>query len=219
MSHAASPALPSTARLLKATALSIAVAAVILLTTVLPAEYGIDPTGIGARLGLDVLQPASAEPTPVAAAPATSAASPSMAEDQANAALAAKAAAAFGAHPGQTLDASAYSASAAALRSDSFSLVLEPGKGAEVKAALKAGDGIVFRWSASADVAVDMHGEGPDAKGSWTSYAVESAQREAAGTLVAAFDGTHGWYWQNRGSEAVTVEIEVSGFQPALYRP
>lgn len=198
MSQSSSPALPSTARLLKATALSVVVASAILITTVLPAEYGIDPTGIGARLGLDVLQPVVAS---------------------ANTALAAKAATAFGVNAGQSLDATAVAAHAGELRTDTFSVTLEPGKGAEVKAALKAGDGLVFHWTASADVAVDMHGETPDAKGTWTSYAIESAQREAAGTFVASFEGTHGWYWQNRGSEPVTVEIEVTGFQPALYRP
>src|SRR3546814_10815364 len=36
-------------------AVAIAVAAVVLVTTVLPAEYGIDTTGIGTRLGLNVL--------------------------------------------------------------------------------------------------------------------------------------------------------------------
>jgi hypothetical protein len=228
MSYSPSQALPSTARLVRATLVSLVVAAVILVTTVLPAEYGIDPTGIGARLGLDVLQPAADEssppemtaPTsPATPAPMTSTPTASIADSEANAALAAKAAAAFGANPGQSLDATAFSASAGELRTDTFSVTLEPGKGAEVKAALKAGDGLVFRWTASADVAVDMHGEAPDAKGTWTSYAVEAAQREAAGTFVAAFDGTHGWYWQNRGTEPVTVEIVVTGFQPSLYRP
>lgn len=56
MSYIPAPqSLPSTARLLKATGLAIAVASVLLVTVVLPAEYGIDPTGIGTRLGLDVL--------------------------------------------------------------------------------------------------------------------------------------------------------------------
>ena len=47
----------STPQLLKATALALAVAGAILLTTVLPAEYGIDPTGIGKALGLTALHP------------------------------------------------------------------------------------------------------------------------------------------------------------------
>jgi hypothetical protein len=222
MSYPPSPALPSTARLLRATLLSVLVAAVILMTTVLPAEYGIDPTGIGARLGLDALQPATdkpkAAPDDAASAPRSDAPGIAAATD-ADAALKATAEAAFGAHAGQTFDAAAFSANPRELRTDTFSVTLEPGKGAEVKSALKAGDGLVFRWTASADVAVDMHGEAPDAKGTWTSYAVESAQREGAGTFVASFDGTHGWYWQNRGTEPVTVEIVVTGFQPSLYRP
>lgn len=221
MSHSPSPALPSTARLIRATLLSIVVASAILITTVLPAEYGIDPTGIGARLGLDVLQPAaeSAAAKPAAIASETAASVASTADDDANAALTAKANAAFGANAGQSFDATAFSASTGEPRNDTFSVTLDPGKGAEVKAALKAGDGLVFRWTASADVAVDMHGEVAGAKGTWTSYAVESAQRQAAGTFVASFEGSHGWYWQNRGTEPVTVEIVVTGFQPALYRP
>ncbi len=219
MSQPNTPALPSTARLVRATLVSIVVAAVILVTTVLPAEYGIDPTGIGARLGLDVLQPAADEPAAAAAPVAAPVIETSTATTAANAALAAKAAEAFGANAGQTLDASAFSASAGELRTDTLTVTLAPGKGAEVKSALKAGQGLVFHWTASADVAVDMHGEAPEAKGTWTSYAVESAQREASGTFVAAFDGTHGWYWQNRGAEPVTVEIVVTGFQASLYRP
>jgi hypothetical protein len=221
MSNPPSPELPSAARLVRATLVSVGVAGAILVTIVLPAEFGIDPTGIGARLGLDALQaeaeaPEAADALPPPVAGSTEAAS---GVNEANAALAASAKAAFGAHDGQALDASAFSASMGALRNDTHSVTLEPGKGAEVKAALKAGDGLVFRWSASADVAVDMHGEAPGSKGTWTSYAVAAAQREAAGTFIAPFDGTHGWYWQNRGADPVTVQIEVSGFQPSLYRP
>ena len=39
--------LPSTAKLVKSTVIAAAAAAVILVTVVLPAEYAIDPTGIG----------------------------------------------------------------------------------------------------------------------------------------------------------------------------
>lgn len=44
--------LPSTAKLLRSTALAAIVAAGLLVTIILPAEYGIDPTGIGRTLGL-----------------------------------------------------------------------------------------------------------------------------------------------------------------------
>ena len=46
------PQLPSVAQLARAIAIALTVAAVILVVAVLPAEYGIDPTGIGERVGL-----------------------------------------------------------------------------------------------------------------------------------------------------------------------
>lgn len=44
--------LPSTERLLKSTAIAAGVAAAILFTVVLPAEYNVDPIGVGRILGL-----------------------------------------------------------------------------------------------------------------------------------------------------------------------
>lgn len=47
-----SPALPSARALARSTVIALAVAGTLLLTVVLPAEYGIDPTGAGRVLGL-----------------------------------------------------------------------------------------------------------------------------------------------------------------------
>jgi hypothetical protein len=228
------PDQPTTSKLVKATLVAAVAAGVILVTTVLPAEYGIDPTGVGKRLGLGVLSADHEGEAEAPAAAATSQPAESAAEIAAedvaaavpaasatvdNTEIAAKAAAAFGAHAGQSFDIAAVTLRATPYRNDQLSLTLEPGKGAEVKAMLKTGDDIVFHWKASGDVALDMHGERAGAKGAWTSYAVESAQREASGTFTAPFDGSHGWYWLNRGKQAVTVDIRVSGYQEKLYRP
>lgn len=207
--------LPSTARLLRATLLAAGVAAVLLVTTVMPAEYGIDPTGVGRLLGLTKLSETSEAEAP-AAAPLAGGSADAV---QANALLARKAKAAFGENKGQSLDAAATSFTSGELRRDTLSVTLAPGKGAEIKAHLKQGAGVVYRWKASGDVAVDMHGERPEVKGAWTSYSVEPAQTHAEGTFIAPFDGTHGWYWQNRGEQPVQVEVEVVGFQADLYRP
>ena len=122
--------LPSNKQLLKATALAIAVAGVILVTAVLPAEYGIDPTGVGKRLGLDVLaSTADAAEIEAPAAPVSSA--PVTQDQQArNTAEATKAAKAFGANKGQSFAAQAYTAEAAAPKHETLSLTLAPGKGA-----------------------------------------------------------------------------------------
>jgi hypothetical protein len=32
------------------------------------------------------------------------------------------------------------------------------------------------------------------------------------GTYEAAFNGMHGWFWENRGFETVTLRLKTSGF-------
>lgn len=215
MNNPSIPTDPAPRSLIKATVLALLVALVLLVTVVMPAEYGIDPTGIGARLGLNALAEIDAEPE---ASPAADSADETSAR---NAAEAAKAASAFGASDKQSFATQAVSARASSElpKQESLTVTLPPGKGVEVKALLSQGDGMVFRWTANAEVAVDMHGERPEVKGPWTSYSVEAAQREGAGTFIAPFDGTHGWYWENRSAEPVEVRIDVSGFQQALYQP
>ena len=212
---------PSGARLVKATLIAAAVAALLLVTIVLPAEYDIDPTGIGGALGLGVLansEDAAAKPATAPAAPGAPPTAPAV-TDALNGVLAAKANLAFGADPKQAFDAAAVSQQGTTLSEHTLSLDLAPGKGAEVKATLATGEGLVYSWTATGDVAVDMHGEAPDANGGWTTYAAEKSRRTAAGTFIAPFDGTHGWYWKNEGAAPVTVTIRTMGFQPTLYRP
>jgi hypothetical protein len=48
----ATPGAPSGATLRRATVAALIVAVIVSLVAVLPAEYGIDPTGVGKRLGL-----------------------------------------------------------------------------------------------------------------------------------------------------------------------
>ncbi len=55
MTTPASGEAPTAGSIVKATVLALAVAAVVLLVAVLPAEYGIDPTGAGRLLGLNAL--------------------------------------------------------------------------------------------------------------------------------------------------------------------
>lgn len=198
------PEIHSNAQLLKAALVAAAIAAVVLVTTILPAEYGIDPTGLGSRMGLTVLNPDAAPAASETTAPVVAAEPELDAVGQ----------------PMKPVEAAVVSKRDRAYRQDTLSLTLPPGKGAEIKAAMKSGDGFVFHWTASSEVAVDMHGEPTGAvDDEYTSYWIEPALRVGAGTFTASFDGTHGWYWLNRGTSEVTVEVEVSGFHEKLFRP
>ena len=135
-----------------------------------------------------------------------------------NASLAARSEAVFGKQPGQSFDAQAVKPASAAPRTETMTVTLKPGKGAEVQAELDAGQGMVFQWTASGDVAVDLHGERPDAQSEYTSYDIQGAQREGAGTFVAPFDGTHGWFWKNKSQQPITVTVTITGFHKRLVR-
>ncbi|MGE3541493.1 MAG: hypothetical protein AB7N91_29185 [Candidatus Tectimicrobiota bacterium] len=192
--------LPTQAQLLKSTAVAAAIAGVLLVTTVLPAEYGIDPTGIGRQLGLTALS----QPGPALIASAEAA--PLELGDAA-------------AGVPSALDAVWKSSNA--YRSDQLSLVLQPGEGAEIKASMKAGERFVFNWTAAGGaVNFDMHGEELHAaKDAYTSYWRGKEQTHGQGAFAAPFDGTHGWYWRNRGAKPVTVSVSTSGFYEKLFRP
>ncbi len=176
--------LPTSAALLKATGVAALVAGAILVAAVLPAEFGIDPTGIGKRLGLTALSRSSA----------------SGLSDQADGPVWKQ---------------------PAAYRSDELRVTLAPDEGAEIKAAMQAGERLVFAWGAEGGkVSFDMHGEEPGAASDeFTSYWKERNSTGANGAFVAPFAGSHGWYWKNRGDAPVTVTVRTSGYYEKLYRP
>lgn len=183
-----SPIQASIPQLLKATGIALAGAAVLLVTTVMPAEYGVDPTGIGKALGLSALH----APEASAASPAGSAPKPEM----------------------------AVIANEAPFQTQEMILVLQPDEGTEIKALMREGDSFVFTWKTEGGpVNFDMHGEPPNAGEEFSSYWRDKAQTSAHGNFIAPFEGTHGWYWRNRGSSPVTVTVRVSGFFEKLYKP
>ena len=181
---------PSSARLLRATILSMAVAGLLLVTIVMPAEYGRDPTGAGHALGL--FRPA-----------ADNAGAEAIAlEDAAP-------------EPGKPL-----TTSDAPFASDEMTITLASGEGAEIKAAMRPGERMVFSWTATGGVDVDMHGEATGgAEGQATSYLTGEGQKSGHGAFTAPFAGNHGWFWQNLNDDPVTVTVKVSGYYQKLFRP
>ena len=176
-------ALPSRRQLVIATAIALLVAVVILVTIVLPAEYGIDPLGTGEALGLAAMSrpvkkpapelPAGSDMKPVALGPV-----------------------------------SQYSAP---FKSDRVQFTLGPYDYVEYKYQLAEGGQMAFSWKASAPVINDFHGEvnaDPDQVHSFDT----SNWQEASGVFTAPFTGIHGWYWENPTGSPITVMLKTSGF-------
>ena len=187
--------LPSPEKLIKAIVFALIVAGVILIAIVLPAEYGIDPTRIGSKLGLTALSATQSSVKVVSPVNET-------------------------VEPGQQLLTSAVVISEVPFQSKEMSITLAADEGTEIKALMKKGEQFVFSWTTDGGkVNVDMHGEKPNAGEEFTSYWIDEKQSSANGTFVAPFDGSHGWYWHNRTDKPVTIKLKVSGFYNKLYQP
>lgn len=170
--------------------------AAILLLFVLPAEYGIDPTGIGGAIGLTrMADPEAAvgpvEPRPTVATPSAYAV------------------------PAQTR---ASIEKVTAHRSDEKIVTLAPHSGIEVKARMQAGDTFNFRWTSTGPVRADMHGEPTGGKeDEFTDYWKQKDITASQGSFTAPFAGTHGWYWKNREDVPVTITLKTDGFYQSLF--
>lgn len=168
-------------KLLIGSAAAVAIAAVALVVFVLPAEFGIDPTGAGRALGLTRL------------------AEPQMSEEQIR-----------GAKRTGVLTLSEQPLQREQW-DDQWQVVLAPYEGIELKYTLEQGAAIDFEWEATKPVEYDLHSHPFEGGTELTeSYAVDDGDR-MQGRYVAAFTGLHGWYWQNRHLEDVTVTLRAAG--------
>jgi hypothetical protein len=186
--------LPSKGRLNRATLIAAGVAAVLLVTTILPAEYGVDPTGIGRVLGLTAMGEMKRDS---AAAPEAAPATVTAATDDGDILLDEEPAAPAAAAGGSV---------------GRVQLTLAPGQGEEVKATMNAGDELTYDWSTGGPVIrFELHGEPIPAKGDEFTSFEKGSSAGAKGKFRAPFDGTHGWYWRNNTGSPVTVTVSATG--------
>jgi hypothetical protein len=199
--------LPSSAQLLRSTAIAAGAAAVILFTVVLPSEYNIDPTGIGGVLGLTEMGEIKQQLAEEAEADRLM----MEAQDEQSSLGDAIFGAFFGAAYAQEADPAPAEAQAEGESewTDEVSFSLEPGEGTEIKLAMEADAVATFSWSVEGGVVnYDLHGDG---EGNSISYQEDRAVPGHDGELTAAFTGNHGWFWRNRGDAPVTVTLRVAG--------
>ena len=96
--------------------------------------------------------------------------------------------------------------------SDQVSFPLAPFESVEYKFSMHKGDALVFAWEAEGEVVFDLHSEevGTDPEDAISASVGRGASQ--IGTYVAPYDGIHGWFWENRGAQEVTVKLSVQGF-------
>lgn len=200
--------LPSSTQLLRSTIIAAVAAVVILVTIVLPAEYGVDPTRIGRALGL-------AEMGEIKTQLAAEAEADKQMQPFAPTAESDKRSSVGSVILGLFIS----EAQAQTVQSDwtdEVSISLKPGEGAEIKLVMEKDAVATFAWHVIDGVVnYDLHGDGG---GQSISYKKDRSVPGHKGEVVAAFTGNHGWFWRNRGRQAVTVTLRVKGAYSAVKR-
>ncbi|MGI9249717.1 MAG: hypothetical protein ACR2PR_00730 [Pseudohongiellaceae bacterium] len=157
---------PSSRTILLATGISLAVALLLLLTVILPAEFGRDPLGTGELTGLTALS-RTANPL----------------EEQ------------FEVH-----------------RQDYREFELGPFQSVEYKYLMDRDTPLVFSWLADGELYFDMHAEPAGLGEDYAESFEQGNEMRRTGSYYAPFTGIHGWFWENRGSDTLTLRLYTAGF-------
>jgi len=171
-------------RIALAAGAALLIAGVILVTCILPAEFGLDPLGTGAKLGLLEL---------------------GVTGQQVQALEASKAA-------GGASGVSTVAHQEAPFKAETVEFKIGPRQGMEYKYRLDKGEALLYSWKTTVPVDYELHAE-PDGAPRGYAQSYEKAQATGqSGTLTAPFAGIHGWYWENTTDTEITLSLTTAGY-------
>lgn len=189
---------PTARRLYQSIGAALLGAAVLLILFVLPAEYGLDPTGIGSRLGLAAMH----EPARTLMIPDVIGGNASYREVKVP-------------DPGQPTplpNPAVVQLKTADASTRTLTVRLGLDQETEIKAVMDAAQVILYSWEADGEVYTDFHGHEPNAGQEFVRYEEQQSGRWGKGSLVAPFNGEHGWFWLNLSTKPVTITLTVTGY-------
>lgn len=171
-------------RIAAAAGAALLAAGLILVMFILPAEFGVDPLGTGARVGLLDLGLTGQQVAALEQAAAS----------------------------GEAAQATLIVPQERAFQTETVEFTLGPREGMEYKYRLDQGEALLYSWRTPTPVAYEFHAE-PDGAPRGYAQTYEKAQAsQASGTLTAPFSGIHGWYWENLSNQAITVTLTAAGY-------
>ena len=180
---------PSSRRLAGATLLAATAAAIVLLVAVLPAEYGLDPTGLGGVLGL-YRPPATATADDLRAGTAPAGSGSLMKSEV----------------PFRSDEMSLTLGSG---EGGEIKAVMDAGDRMVFTWTVEGG-------GVDVDMHGEVVGA---PEGASRSYWKDEGRASGHGAFEAPAAGNHGWFWQNLNDNPVTVTVKTAGFYRRLIRP
>lgn len=171
-------------RIAVAAGAALLAAGLILVMFILPAEFGVDPLGTGARFGLLELGLTGQRVEALDAATS-------------------------GGTTGQAI----VIGQERPYQEETIDFKIAPRGSMEYKYRLDKGEALLYSWKATVPLNYEFHAE-PDGapRGYAQTYEKGAQTPQASGTLTAPFAGIHGWYWENTTDQEATVSLTAAGF-------
>jgi hypothetical protein len=191
-------------QLLKSLIIALIIGAVVLVTAVLPAEYGLDPLGTGELFGFSKLYQGEKQTE--------------TNENSSNLNFEKIKMEKLGSSLSTPKPSEANNPAPEVQypeREDIITVLVPAKKGIEYKfKSLKYGS-IKYEWATDTGIVyIDFHGEvkqeNPPKNVFYESYTL-AYSNNMAGTLTAPFEGKHGWYFRNETNEDIVVTIRLNG--------
>jgi len=191
-------------QIIKAVIFALLLSVLILVSAVLPAEYGIDPIGTGKLFGFSKLY------VPVDAADGlttiTGKTFPLIKMEKAGS----------GPEVKRPIEANNPAPEKQyAEREDTVEVIVPAGKGIEYKIYMLKYGKMKYEWTTNKGIVYfDFHGEVKQAKETndvyFESYTL-AYSNNMVGTFYAPYEGKHGWFFRNNEKTAITVTIKLKG--------
>jgi hypothetical protein len=189
---------PTPRRLLGSITAAVVAALIILVVVVLPAEYGIDPTGLGRMMGLTAIS----GPTRTLQVRDVIGGNETLKEIAVP-------------DPGQPTplpNPAVVQLKTADTQTRTMTVVLQPSQETEIKAIMESAQVILYSWKSDGEVYTDFHGHDPAIGKGFVRYEEQQSGHEGRGSLVAPFNGEHGWYWLSLSEKPLTITLQVTGY-------
>jgi hypothetical protein len=192
---------PSGKRIARSAVVAILVAAVLLVVAVLPAEYGIDPTGAGRALGLTELNAGATRTFEVKDVLAGNEGVREVEVPAFN-------------EPVPLPNPAVHQSEDRPIQTRTMTITLPPEGETEIKTVLRESKVVVYHWETDrGSIYCDLHGHDPEAGSDFfVRYREDQEGSNVTGSLVAPFAGEHGWYWLNYNEFPVVITLTVTGF-------
>jgi hypothetical protein len=183
-------------RILVLTGTALVTALLVVFGGILPAEYNLDPTGLGRMTGTAKLW------APEEKVVGTSASD----------------------NAGASAKEVSLRTSATPYRSDEVEITLQAGGDPsrndelEYKVRMKQGASFIYSWEApgaadTKDIYVEAHGHTlTDPAAMTVAYYKKHFGTRDNGLIIAPFDGVHGWFFQNQSPKPLKIKLRFAGF-------